>query len=66
MSENIRCYRILRFRFKGPTTTVRNNVTLAEAQAHCKRADTHGPGWFDGYDYMKGIPDEETIRPSNP
>jgi hypothetical protein len=54
-----RCYRIIRFRFNGRPRTIRNNVTLAEAQAHCERADTSshstGPGaWFDGYDYMKG------------
>jgi len=50
----IRCYRIIRFRQTGRPRTVRNNVTLAEAQAHCRQSDTKGPGWFDGYDYMKG------------
>lgn len=25
-------------------------LTLKEAQAHCEREDTHGEGWFDGYD----------------
>jgi hypothetical protein len=53
-----RIYRIIRFRQDGRTRTVRNNVTLTEAQAHCSREDTHGfsrgSRWFDGYDYMPG------------
>ena len=48
-----RIYRIRRFRMSGKRT-IRNNVTLSEAQAHCKRPDTKGKGWFDGYDYMPG------------
>lgn len=43
-------YKILRFRFEGPTTVVATGLTLEEAQAHCSREDTHGEGWFDGYD----------------
>jgi hypothetical protein len=50
-----RCYRIIRFyRDNRKPRTRRNGVTLAEAQAHCRRDDTHGEGWFEGYDYMKG------------
>lgn len=54
-----RIYRIIRFRFNGRPRTIRNNVTLTEAQAHCSREDTssHSTGpsaWFDGYDYMRG------------
>lgn len=49
-----RCYRIIRFRRNGTNRTVRNNVTLTEAQAHCSREDTRGTGWFDGFDYMPG------------
>lgn len=49
-----RIYRIIRFRFHGKPRTIRNGVTLTEAQAHCQREDTHGNGWFDGYDYMRG------------
>ena len=55
----IRVYRIIRFRFHGRPRTLRNHVTLSEAQAHCGREDTSshstGPGaWFDGHDYMPG------------
>jgi hypothetical protein len=54
-----RIYRIIRFRFNGNKRTIRKNVTLEEAQAHCERPDTssHSTGvgaWFDGYDYMPG------------
>lgn len=54
-----RIYRIIRFRFDKNSRTVKANVTLEEAQAHCKRDDTSshtaGPGsWFDGYDFMPG------------
>ena len=49
-----RIYRIVRFRFHGRPRTIRTGVTLTEAQAHCAKDSTHGLGWFDGYDYMKG------------
>jgi len=54
-----RIYRIIRFRFNGSNRTIRNNVTLTEAQNHCGRDNTssHSTGngaWFDGYDYMRG------------
>jgi hypothetical protein len=53
-----RIYRIVRFSQNKRPRTVRNNVTLTEAQAHCLRADTKGVRagvrWFDGYDYMRG------------
>ncbi len=29
---------------------IRTGLTLEEAQEHCKRDDTYGPGWFDGYE----------------
>lgn len=49
-----RVYRIIRFRQTGTHRTIRSGLTLAEAQGWCNREDTHGPGWFDGYDYMRG------------
>ena len=54
----LRIYRIIRFRQGSNPRTIRNNVTLTEAQAHCSREATHGVRggvrWFDGYDYMRG------------
>lgn len=49
-----RCYRVIRFYRNGRPRTIKQSLTLAEARAHCSREDTHGDGWFDGYDYMKG------------
>ena len=63
-----RLYRIIRFRYNGTSRTLRNGLTLTEAQAHCARPDTSshstGPGaWFDGFDYMRGCrPHPEDVR----
>ena len=59
-----RIYKIIRFRFSGRPRTIRKNVTLTEARAHCSRPDTssHSTGagsWFDGYDYMPGCRPKE-------
>ena len=43
-------YMIIRFRFNGDNEVVRRGLTLEEAQAHCRDEDTHGEGWFDGYE----------------
>jgi hypothetical protein len=43
-------YKIIRFRFAGSNKTIKTGLTLEEAQAHCQREDTHGEGWFDGYE----------------
>ncbi len=63
MSER---YKIIRFYRDNGKRVVKRNLTLAEAQAHCrdketssstctsyagrKRTRLHGP-WFDGYDH---------------
>lgn len=51
-----RCFRIIRFfKVSGRRRVIRNNVSEADAQAHCSRKDTMREGvWFDGYDYMPG------------
>lgn len=56
-----RCYRIIRFYKNGRNKTVRRNVTLAEAQAHCSRHVRRAGVWFDGYDYMRGCAPKEVV-----
>jgi len=43
-------YKIVRFYFNDAPRTIKRGLTLDEAQAHCRRDDTRGEGWFDGYD----------------
>jgi hypothetical protein len=45
----MRTYKIVRFTFQGGHVVIKKGLTLAEAQEHCNREDTHGEGWFDGY-----------------
>ena len=47
--EDVKTYHITRFR-DGENEIRETGLTLEEAQAHCRREDTHGDGWFDGYD----------------
>jgi hypothetical protein len=42
-------YSIVRHHYEGDRETIKTGLTLAEAQKHCKRPDTHGVDWFDGY-----------------
>ena len=46
----MKTYKIIRFRFNGKNRTIKRGLTLEEAQEHCRREDTHGEGWFDGYE----------------
>ncbi len=45
-------YKIIRRHFdeSTPETVVATGLTLDEVQDHCRRDDTHGDGWFDGYE----------------
>lgn len=43
-------YTITRFHQDGDSEIIATGLTLDEAQAHCRRDDTHGDGWFDGYE----------------
>jgi len=43
-------YKIIRFFFNSSPRTIKTGLTLEEAQEHCRRDDTHGDGWFDGYE----------------
>jgi hypothetical protein len=46
-------YKIVRHRYHGVKQVVKRGLTLEQAQAHCQRDDTHGDGWFDGYEEEK-------------
>lgn len=51
MTTDPATYYIRRFYQDGrPSKLIAEGLTLEEAQAHCQSEDTHGPGWFDGYD----------------
>lgn len=45
-------YKIIRFfQSDDDAVVVTRGLTLEQAQAHCRRDDdTHGDGWFDGYE----------------
>ncbi len=44
-------YKIVRlYQDETSRNIIARGLTLEEAQAHCQRDDTHGDGWFDGYE----------------
>jgi hypothetical protein len=45
-------YKVIRFYqdWDRDSKVVVRGLTLEQAQAHCTREDTHGDGWFDGYE----------------
>jgi hypothetical protein len=48
--EDETTYKIVRFyQDDRPSEVIETGLTLAEAQEHCRREDTHGDGWFDGH-----------------
>lgn len=63
MSNEPRDRRIIRFyapRLDRKPRTIRKNVTLTEAQAHCSDPTTRQEGvYFDGYDWMPGVKPKE-------
>ena len=54
-------YKIVRLRFDGPNRAVRGlgGLTLQEAQAHCKRPDTHAKGVCPQCGYLSGKHEEK-------
>ena len=49
--ERLSKYQVVRFyQDDRPRRVIKRGLTLEEAQAHCRREDTHGDGWFDGYE----------------
>lgn len=48
--ETYKRYKIIRFKFKEGSEVIKRGLSLVEARAWCSRDDTHGEGWFDGYD----------------
>ena len=48
----MKTYKVIRMYrdWDRPSKVVLTGLSLAEAQAHCRRDDTRGDGWFDGYE----------------
>ena len=43
-------YKILRFyQDRRAARTIKRGLTKEEAMEHCRRDDTRGDGWFDGW-----------------
>jgi hypothetical protein len=48
--DDDKTYYVKRMWQNGNREIIKTGLTLEEAQEHCQRDDTHGDGWFDGYD----------------
>lgn len=48
-------YKVIRFYkdWDRASKVILTGLTLDEAQAHCRREDTRGDDWFDGYEEEK-------------
>lgn len=56
----MKTYKIIRMKRYGSNEVISTGLTLEEAQSHCRRDDTHGEGWFDGYE--EESPSEATLE----
>ena len=43
-------FKIIRFCFQGENRVIKRGLTLEEAKEWCSKEETHGEGWFDGFD----------------
>jgi len=59
MSDD-RTYRIVRKKSHGDSKVIKEGLSLEQAQAHCSRDDTSGPGWMDVF--YEEDPDPEMVR----
>ena len=46
----MKLFKIIRFFKDKSNRVIKTGLTEKEAQEHCKREDTHGENWFDGYE----------------
>lgn len=46
-------YKIIRYKFKQRSRTIKKGLSFKEAKAHCNDPKSRGHGWFDGYTYYK-------------
>jgi hypothetical protein len=48
-NPNEKRYTIFRFKEDGEKEVVERGLTVEEAREHCKKEETKGDRWFDGY-----------------
>ena len=49
IKENIKKYKIIKFRKSGTQKVMETNLSLDEAKRYCSRPDTKGKNWFCGF-----------------